>query len=86
MLICFGGFTFVRKWFVFVRRSNFCSLFLESLCFTNQNNPSGLSLVSAVILSIRFCDDFSRHFTKILHKFFRNIFRLKFDMLNRIIK
>jgi hypothetical protein len=42
MLICFGGFTFVRKWFVFVRSSNICSLFLESLCFTKKNNPSGL--------------------------------------------
>lgn len=36
MLIYFRGFTFVRKWFVFVRRVNIYGLFLESLLFTNQ--------------------------------------------------
>lgn len=39
MLIYFGGFTFVRKWFVFVRRVNIYGLFLESLLFTNQMAP-----------------------------------------------
>jgi len=36
MLIYFRGFTFVRKWFVFVRRVNIYGFFLESLLFTNQ--------------------------------------------------
>jgi len=36
MLIYFRGFTFVRKWFVFVRMADIFSLFLESLCFIRK--------------------------------------------------
>lgn len=39
MLIYFRGFTFVRKWFVFVRMADIFSLFPESLRFISQWLP-----------------------------------------------
>ncbi|SER97585.1 hypothetical protein SAMN04488023_12340 [Pedobacter rhizosphaerae] len=52
MLISFRGFTFVRKWFVFVQIKDICNLFPQSLKFATETSLKEFGFALAIILPL----------------------------------